>query len=160
MYRYLVILGISACSIFVGCKENPKTGEVTTTTIGDSPKTRSKIRYISLDGTSGKFGLELNGDRAFIRDKSAEEPRAEISYQDGLALLEEFYDIDGIESFRGTSSDNRQTSKQVLITVYDEEPQYYSEDTVDYIFAKEVVTAGTEIGEWVGRMQKLRQSPE
>ncbi|YCM47019.1 hypothetical protein V2O64_24565 (plasmid) [Verrucomicrobiaceae bacterium 227] len=156
----MIIVGILACSLFAGCKETPETSEVIPTTTEDSPKTKPKIRYISLDGKNGKFGLELNGDRAFIRDNSAEETRSEVSYQHGLALLQEFYDIDGIERYRGTNSDNRQTSKQVLVTVYDEEPQYYSEDTVDYIFSNQLVTAETEIGAWLGRMQSLRESTE
>lgn len=110
------------------------------------------IRYIRFNDKDGNFGVELNGDRAYLRQESEEHKRTEIPFRDGLSLLEGFYAIPRIEEFRGKKSDNRKTSSHYLVFVYDEIPERYSEDWVDYVIPKDRVALHPELGAWFENM--------
>ena len=116
---------------------------------------KAMIRFISFYGTDDSIGIELNGDRAFLRkkDSAPNRERFEIPYDDGLRLIETFYDISDIEKFRGTESDDRQTSVHHLISVYDENPEYYSEEWIDYVIPKAIVHNYPEIHKWFTDIQ-------
>lgn len=118
------------------------------------------IRYIRFNDTDGNLGVELNGDRAYLRRDSVEPKRTEIPFRDGLSLLEGFYAIPQIEDFRGKKSDHRQTSIHYLVFVYDEMPERYSEGWVDYIIPKGSVALHPELGAWFENMRRTKRIAE
>jgi hypothetical protein len=118
------------------------------------------IRYIRFNDSDGNLGVELNGDRAYLRQDSVEHKRTEIPFRDGLSLLEGFYAIPRIEEFRGKKSDDRQTSIQYLVFVYDEMPERYSEDWVDYVIPKDSVALHPELGAWFENMRTTEKIAE
>ncbi|WP_379713232.1 hypothetical protein [Haloferula chungangensis] len=118
------------------------------------------IRSISFNDRNGDIGVELNGDRAFLRQDSPEHTRAEIPYHDGLNLLEGFYDIPRIEEYRGKKSDNRQTSIQYLVVIYDEMPQHYSDEWLDYVIPKDSVALNPELNAWFENMRTTKRQAD
>ena len=118
---------------------------------------KSVIRTILFNDTNGNIGVEINGDRAYLRQDSIEHKRTEIPYRDGLNLLEGFYAIPRIEEYRGKKSDDRQTSIQYLVVVYDEEPQHYSEYWVDYVIPKNSVALHPELNAWFENMRTTKK---
>ena len=117
---------------------------------------RPMIRWIRFYGTDQDYGIELNGEQAFLRQESIEPNRIEISYEKGLKLLEDFYSLPRIETYRGKDTDNRQTSIHYLVNIFDEMPQRYSEDWVDYVFVKDELDSFPELKEWFGRMKSTQ----
>jgi len=111
------------------------------------------IRTISFNDASGKIGVELNGDRAFLRRDTPERQRTEIPYADGLKLLEGFYAISGVEAYRGKDTDDRQTSIQYLVNIYDEMPERYSDEWVDYVIPKDSISINSELETWFENMR-------
>ena len=84
----------------------------------------------------------------------------EISYSNGLSLLEGFYAIPRIEEYRGKESDDRQTSVQYLVVVYDEMPEHYSTDWVDYVIPKDIVALHPELNAWFENMRATKKQAE
>jgi hypothetical protein len=118
---------------------------------------KSMIRYIHFNDTDGDIGVEINGDRAFLRQDSVGHKRTEIPYRDGLSLLEGFYAIPRIEEYRGKKSDDRQTSIQYLVVIYDEMPEHYSEEWVDYVIPNNSVELHPELNAWFESMRTTKE---
>ena len=121
---------------------------------------RSMIRTISFNDASGKIGVEINGDRAFLRKDTPEHQRTEIPYADGLKLLEGFYAIPGVEAYRGKESDNRQISIHYLVDIYDEMPERYSDEWVDYVIPKDGISTNPELVAWFENMRTTKKQAE
>ena len=82
--------------------------------------------------------------------------KVEVPPEKVIALIDDFYGIPGIESFRGKKSDNRQSALQYLIVVYDEAEGRYSEETVDYVIPKDSIESGSPFHRWLKNMEALR----
>ena len=115
------------------------------------------IRTISFNDESGEIGVEINGESAFLRRDAPEQQRTEIPYADGLQLLEGFYATSGVEEYRGKESDNRQTSIQYLVNIYDEARERYSEEWVDYVIPKDGVSINSELIKWFENMRTTHE---
>ena len=144
-------------TMFVGCKERSTNATVKEVKPAAVELAKPLIRDISINSGSERFGIELNGDRAFFRLQAEVPERKEIPYGEGLRLLEGFYSISGIEEYRGKDSDDRQTSVQYLVNIYDEMPERYSKDWVDYVIPKNEVSANTELQAWFESMQTMKR---
>jgi len=110
------------------------------------------VRSIRFYGTDHDIGIELNGDRAFYHRESPENAKVQIPYEEGLALLEDFYALPRINEYRGKKSDDRQTSTHHLITIYDEKPEHYSKEWVDYLIPKDSAEGFPEFESWMKRI--------
>ena len=115
------------------------------------------IRTISFNDTNCDVGVELNGDRAFMRQDKVEPKRIEIPYQDGLKLLEGFYAIPRIGEYLGKESDDRRTALQYLVVIYDEMPEHYSKEWVDYVIPKDSVALHPELNAWFENMRTTQK---
>jgi len=144
-------------TFFVGCKEKSEEAEVVTPAIEGSKAVIPMIRAIRFFGTEEDFGIELNGERAFLQQESITPNRIEIPYEHGLELLEDFYSIPGIENYRGKKSDDRQTSVYYLVHIFDEMPQHYSEEWVDYIIPKNKLDSLPRVKEWFDSMYSTQK---
>lgn len=141
----------------VGCERRAKEGAEAGSVSSEVKSEKPMIRAISLNDTNGKIGVELNGDRAFLRQDSPEHKRTEIPYRDGLRLLEGFYAIPGIEEYRGKKSEDRKTSIQYLVAIYDEMPERYYEEWVDYVIPKDSVERHPELNAWFEDMRATQE---
>ncbi len=149
-----------AVAFLFSCERQTREATNTISVIDEVESEKPMIRTIRFNDTNGKIGVELNGDRAYLRQDSVEHKRTEIPYRDGLNLLEEFYAIPRIEEYRGKKSDDRQTSIQYLVVVYDEMPERYSEDWVDYVIPKDSVTLHPELNAWFENMRATKRIAE
>lgn len=147
-------------TMFVGCKEHSKNAPLKEGGPNAAKLAKPLIRDISINSDTQRFGIELNGDKAFYRLEAEIPERKEIPYRDGLKLIEGFYGIPGIEEFRGQKSDNRQTSIHYLVNIYDEMPERYSKELVDYVIPKDRVAFHSEIREWFESMQAANKLAE
>ena len=157
--RSAPIIFLGLLTLFSCERQSNKTAETTIASdIFESE--RSMIRTISFNDASGKIGVEINGDRAFLRKDTPEHQRTEIHYADGLKLLEGFYAIPGVGAYRGKKSDNRQTSIHYLVDIYDEMPERYSEEWVDYVIPKNGISTNLELVTWFENMRATKKQAE
>ena len=156
--RTSVIFTIIGLLTVSGEKRLEEDADIHESSESQSPSTL--LRTISFYGTDNDYGIELNGDKAFMRIEPKPIKRIEIPYEDGLQLLEGFYTISGIEDFRGKASDNRQTSLHYLVMTYDQIPERYSEDWVDYVIPKSEVPNHPEIRAWFDKMSQAKEMAE
>lgn len=154
--RTALILALAIASL-CSCERRSKDATLTTSALEGADLKKPMIRTISFNGSNGNFGVELNGDRAFLRQDSIVPKRIEMSYRHGLKLLEEFYAIPGIEEYRGKESDDRETSIQYLVDIYDEMPEYYSDEWVDYIIPKDTVAHHPQLNAWFQNMRTAKK---
>lgn len=154
-----LIIVITVASLF-SCERQSQEATKTTSVSDGVESKKPMIRTISFNDANGEIRVELNGDRAFLRQDSMEHTRAEIPYRDGLNLLEEFYAIPRIEEYRGKESDNRQTSIQYLVVIYDEMPQHYSDEWVDYVIPKDSVALNPELNAWFENMRTTQKQAD
>jgi hypothetical protein len=144
-------------TMFVGCKERSTNATVKEVKIDVADLAKPLIHYISINRIGERFGIELNGDQAFFRLETEVPERKKIPYCDGLRLLEGFYSISRIEAYRGKVSDDRQTSMQYLVNIYDEKPERYSKKWVNYVIPKNDVAANAELNAWFESMQAMKK---
>ena len=150
--RSLLLYAIISISL-VACKQT-KENRIVEATPAETEKTeRPIIRWIRFYGTDDSYGVELNGERAFYR---AREHRAPVAYERGLALLEDFYGIPGIANYLGRADTVRNTDDSFLITIFDELPQHYSEEWVDYVIPKGNVALDNGLDNWFSAMAALK----
>ena len=116
------------------------------------------IRSIRTFGTGDNFGIELNGDRAFLNQDARQPKRREISFEDGENLLSEFYSIKELESFSGAKIQNKRTDTHLWINVYDEKPEKYSQDWVAYAIPRELLTSDAAIIQWLKSLDDMRSN--
>ena len=154
--RTVLILALALASLFSCERQSKDTTKTSSVTDGVESK-KPMIRTISFNDTDGKIGVELNGDRAFWRQDSIEHTRTEIPYRNGLNLLEGFYAIPRIEEYRRKESDNWQTSIQYLVVIYDEMPEHYSKEWVDYVIPKDSVALHPELNAWFENMRTTQK---
>jgi len=62
--------------------------------------------------------------------------------------------------YRGKKSDNRQTSIQYLVVIYDEMPQHSSDDWVDYVIPKDSVALNPELKAWFEDMRTTQKQAD
>ena len=154
--RSALILSFGVLSL-VGCERQAKEVAEASSVSSEVKLEKPMIRTISFNDTNGDIGVELNGDRAFLRQDSPEHKRTEIPYHNGLSLLEGFYAIPRIEEYRGKKSDDCQTSIQYLVVIYDEMPEHYSEEWVDYVIPKDSVELHPELNAWFEDMRAAKE---
>lgn len=122
------------------------------------------IRSIDVNLEEESIGIQLNGDKArlVINPYGKERIYYDIPYQDGLALLEQFYSIKNVKLRRGKASDERYDSKQYIVNIYDEMPERYSDDWIDYIYPKEESSTDTDFSAWLAAMKlaKIQAQPQ
>ena len=149
---FILILGLNSC-------KEPSTTTNTQTETNNQPDTETEktlLRYITFYGSDDDYGIELNDDQAFLKCDKPKKTKIEIDFNEAFQLIEEFYEINRIEAFKGTDKDDRQTSLQYLINIYDERPNRYSDDWVDYVIPKDQVANNKDLDIWLNRMQDLR----
>jgi hypothetical protein len=154
--RSALILAFGVLSL-VGCERQAKELAEASSVSSEVEVGKPMIRTISFNDTDSDIGVEINGDRAFLRQDSLEHKRTEIPYLDGLSLLEGFYAIPRIEEYRGKKRDDRQTSIQYLMVIYDEMPEHYSEEWVDYVIPKNSVELHPELNAWFENMRTTKE---
>jgi hypothetical protein len=153
----LVALSLSLI-LFSSCERKQQiTKSVSIDNQEEKAKKKDLTRSIRFYGTDDDFGVVLGDQEAFLHQSAVSPQQIDISHDIALSLLEDFYAIPSIEEFRGKPSDNRQTSIQYLIQIYDEMPQYYSEDWVDYVIPKDQVALHPKLDKWFQQMHTLRE---
>ncbi|GAA5118760.1 hypothetical protein JIN84_22690 [Luteolibacter yonseiensis] len=148
-----LLIGLSLAA----CKQEGLDSRAATPVSETRVPEKPMIRSIRSVGTDDAFGVMLNGDRATFSQGSAKSNRINLPYAEGLKILEDFYAIPGIEAYRGKKSDNRQTSIHHLIHVYDEMPERYSEEWVDYVIPKDKVAGNPPLAKWFAAIDTLRE---
>lgn len=116
----------------------------------------SHIRVIRIYGTDDNFGIELNGNQAFITQDAYKPKRREISFSVGEELIEGFYSIKDLESFSSSKISNQNTDTHLWINVFDERPDKYSEDWVAYAIPNELLDSEVPIVKWVKSLDHMR----
>jgi len=144
------------CTTFSGCRQEEPPVVTEPETEASDQAQRPPIRIIRFYGTNKSFGIELNGERAFLTQNTTPKIKLEIPFDDGLSLLEGFYKISGIERYRGSDDDERTTSIQYLIHIYDEMADRKFGEWVDYIVPKDRLSSDPELVNWFERMRSLR----
>lgn len=156
MRHFTLIIIAAAIPLLGGCNEKaahsspPAAPEVKVH--ADKPLIRS-FRFV---GTHDDYGIELNGQQGFLHQEGDGRKLMEVPAEKVIALIEGFYGIPDIESFRGKKSDNRQSALQYLVAVYDEAEGRYSEEYVDYVIPKDSIESGSPFHRWLKGMEALR----
>ena len=149
-----------AAALLAGCqKKNTTTASKAAPIAEEAPERKPLIRSLIYSATDETYMVTVNGDKGdFQLDKWKVKERIneEIPFATASGLIEDFYAIRGIEDYRGKHSDNRQTAIHHLIMIYDERPDRYSEDTVDYVIPKKGVEPESPLGQWLERLWTLR----
>ena len=117
---------------------------------------RPSIRWIRTYGTKNGFGIELNGDRAFLREDGFSGARTEIPREEGDILFNDFYRIKNLEGYSDSKVENPRTATYVWIQVFDERPQYYSEEWVGYGLPMSELDENTSFADWFRRFKALK----
>ncbi|MBK1854754.1 hypothetical protein JO972_07275 [Verrucomicrobiaceae bacterium 5K15] len=149
---------IALTAFLLGCE---KREETVVSAAASEPRTDGNsrdgyIRVIRTYGTDDNFGIELNGDEAFLRQDAHEPKRREISFSVGEKLVEEFYSIKDLERFSGSKISNQRTDTHLWINVFDERPDKYSEDWVAYAIPNELLDSDVPIAKWVKSLDSMR----
>jgi len=123
---------------------------------------QAMIRSIDVNIGKERVGIQLNGKKArlTINPYSKERERFEISYSEGLNLIERFYNIKNVESHRGKPSDNLYESTQYIVNIFDEMPTRYSEDWVYYVYPKDKSGSDHDFRSWLDAMQSAKKHAE
>lgn len=114
------------------------------------------IRSIRIYGTEDDFGIELNGDQAFLLQEAREPERKKISFEVGEKVVNQFYLVKDLESFNSKKIQQHDTDTHLFINVYDEKPEKYSEEWVAYAIPLELLNSDTPIAVWVKSLDKMR----
>ena len=155
-------MAIVALTVLVSCEKQ----ERIQTRSSESPDTADSERtvFCSIDVNIGeeRVGIELNGKKARlqINPYSKERQCLEISYHQGLRVLEQFYSISNVEEHRGDPSDDRQESTQFIVNLHDEMRQRHSQDWVDYIYSKDKSDSNREFSDWLASVESLKVQTE
>lgn len=112
------------------------------------------IRWLRFIGPNDDFNLVLNGQRGCLRRGGENVDWVEVPPDRVNALIEDFYGIPGIDSFRDGKADGRQTALQVIL-VLDEAEGRYSEQTVHYAIPTDLIVAGSPLHRWVKNMESF-----
>ena len=115
----ILFVAIVALTVLTSCDKQAKNEFVSNGDTDGAKPERSMIRSIDVNIGKERIGIELNGERARLRINpySKEREQFEISYREGLALLEQFYRITNVEEHRGKSSDKRYESTQYIVNL-------------------------------------------
>lgn len=148
----LKILPFIPLALLAGCEKKAESFEVLVWSRDDAETTKPMIRSIRLSGDENYGGIELNGDRAYRRHGSSGTDKTEISYDEGLKLVEEFYSIPGMGKLRATKDQPKNNSTHHIVIIHDEKPEYYSRDSVVYLIPKDTTDPQT-LG-WLGKMKR------
>ena len=155
----LIITSILFSVLSIGCKEQEEAMDSSEDfeAQGQSVAEKHLIRSIRTYGTDDDFGIELNGDRAFLNQDARKPKRREIPFEVGESLVEEFYTISNLESFSGTKIQDQRTDTHLWINVYDEKPEKYSEGWVEYAIPLELMNSDVPIAQWCETLGHLRK---
>lgn len=155
MRHFTLIIIASTLSLVGGCNENAASSSKPrpdVTVDADKPL----IRWLRFVGTNDDYGILVNGQRGYLDQEGGSARKVEVPPEKVIALIEDFYGIPGIESFRGKKSDDRQSALQYLVVVFDEAEGRYSEENVDYVIPKDSVETGSPFHRWLKNIEALR----
>jgi hypothetical protein len=158
----IIIASVVFAALSFGCKKREEAMDFAANLVPQVHDVSKKhlIRSIRTYGTHDNFGIELNGDRAFLNQDARKPKRREIPFEVGESLVEEFYSIKELESFSGTKIQNQRTDTHLWINVYDEKPEKYSEDWVAYAIPRELLTSDAPIVQWLKSLDHMRSNQE
>ena len=158
----IIVASVVFAALSFGCKKREEAMDSAASLepqVQDIPK-KHLIRSVRTYGTDDNFGIELNGDRAFLNQDARKPKRREIPFEVGENLVEEFYSIKDLESFSGTKIQNQRTDTHLWINVYDEKPEKYSHDWVAYAIPRELLTSDAAIVQWLKSLDHMRSYQE
>ena len=108
MVRYTIALIV----ILTSCREEsslPSSENRSDRVEAEANYKRPSIRWIRTYGTKNGFGIELNGDRAFLREDGFSGTRTEIPREEGDTLFNDFYRIKNLKEYSDSKVDNPST---------------------------------------------------
>ena len=149
------LLATLALVLLVSCNKRTENASAPEDDASKAISERAMIRTIDVNLEEEEIGIQLNGDRAqlVINPYSKDRIYYDIPYPDGLALLEQFYSIKNAKLHRGKKSDDRYDSKQHIVNIYDEMPEHYSDEWIDYIYPKEESATDADFSAWLAAMK-------